>query len=164
MVTRVQHLGWILGPEDRRIAAHIPQSRGFALRHGVRGAQLMVAPADVREIAPEAIQLRSDASRSLVDPMLADRMGGPVLTDLESPPEAVLALNAAFQLVVDVPGADLQFGQTVQIVAPSSHDIVRALLAAYRHHSRRAFWRWRLIYPRHAARWDCSRPRGNPSR
>lgn len=115
MVTRGQHLGWILGPEDRRIAAHIPQSRGFALRHGVRGAQMMVAPADVREIAPEAIQLRSDASRSLVDPMLADRMGGPVLTDLESPPEAVLALNAAFQLVVDVPGADLQFGQTVQI-------------------------------------------------
>lgn len=115
MVTRGQHLGWILGPDDRRLAAHIPQSRGFALRHGVRGAQLMVAPGDIREITPEAIQLRSDASRALVDPMLADRMGGPVLTDLESPPEAVLALNAAFQLMVDAPGEDLQLGQTVQI-------------------------------------------------
>jgi len=115
MVTRGQQLGWILGPEDRRLAAHVPQSRGFALRHGVRGAQLMVALGDIREIAPDAIELRSDASRSLVDPMLADRMGGPVLTDLESPPEAVLALNAAFQLVVDAPGADLQLGQTVLI-------------------------------------------------
>lgn len=115
MVTRGQQLGWILGPEDRRLAAHIPQSRGFALRHGVREAQLMVAPGDIREIAHDAIALRSDASRSLVDPMLADRMGGPVLTDLESPPEAMLALNAAFQLVVDAPGADLELGQTVQI-------------------------------------------------
>lgn len=38
-----------------------------------------------------------------------------MVTDLESPPEALLALNAAFQLVVDAPGADLQLGQTVQI-------------------------------------------------
>ncbi len=115
MVTRGQQLGWILGPEDRRLAAHVPQSSGFALRHGVQGAKLMVAPGDVREIPPDALDLRPDASRSLVDPMLADRMGGPVVTDLESPPEALLALNAAFQLVVDAPGADLQLGQTVQI-------------------------------------------------
>ena len=115
MVTRGQQLGWILGPEDRRLAAHIPQSRGFALRHGVQGARLMVAPGDTREVAPDAIALRPDASRSLVDPMLADRMGGPVLTDLESPPEAILALNAAFQLVIDAPGNDLQLGQTVLV-------------------------------------------------
>ena len=50
MVTRGQQLGWILGPEDRRLAAHIPQSRGFALRHGVQGARLMVAPGDTREV------------------------------------------------------------------------------------------------------------------
>jgi len=115
MVTRGQQLGWILGPEDRRLAAHIPQSRGFALRHCVQGARLMVAPGDTREVAPDAIALRPDASRSLVDPMLADRMGGPVLTDLESPPEAILALNAAFQLVIDAPGNDLQLGQTVLV-------------------------------------------------
>jgi putative peptide zinc metalloprotease protein len=115
MVTRGQQLGWILGLEDRRLAAHIPQSRGFALRHGVRGARLMVAPGDTRQIAREALDLRPDASRSLVDPMLADRMGGPVLTDLESPPEGILALNAAFQLVIDAPGADLQLGQTVLV-------------------------------------------------
>ena len=115
MVTRGQQLGWIIGADDRRIVAQIPQSRGPAVRSGITGASVMVAANDVRLINAEEIVVRSDASRILPDPLLADRMGGPIMTDLESPDDQFYALNPAFNAVIEVPLSDLAIGRVVQL-------------------------------------------------
>ena len=75
----------------------------------------MVAANDVREIDAQEIVVRSDVSRILPDPLLADRMGGPILTDLESPDDQFYALNPAFNVVIDVPLSDLATGKVVQL-------------------------------------------------
>jgi putative peptide zinc metalloprotease protein len=75
----------------------------------------MVAANDVRSIAAEEIVVRSDASRILPDPLLADRMGGPIMTDLESPDDQFYALNPAFNVVIEVPLSDLAIGRVVQL-------------------------------------------------
>jgi putative peptide zinc metalloprotease protein len=115
MVTRGQQLGWIVGNGDRRIVAQIPQSRGPAVRSGITGASVMVGANDLRRIEAQDIVMRSDASRILSDPLLADRMGGPVMTDLESPDDRFYALNPAFNVVIDVPLPDLAIGRVVQL-------------------------------------------------
>jgi len=115
MVTRGQQLGWIIGADDRRIVAQIPQSSGPAVRSGITGASVMVAASDVRTINAEDIVVRSDASRILPDPILADRMGGPIMTDLESPDDQFYALNPAFNVVIEVPLSDLAIGRVVQL-------------------------------------------------
>ena len=115
MVTRGQQLGWIIGADDRRIVAQIPESNGPAVRSGITGASVMVAANDVREIDAQEIVVRSDVSRILPDPLLADRMGGPILTDLESPDDQFYALNPAFNVVIDVPLSDLATGRVVQL-------------------------------------------------
>lgn len=115
MVTRGQQIGWIVGPNDRRIVAQIPQSHGVALRSGITGVKMMVSASDIRDLDPARMVVRSDASRVLPDPLLADRMGGPVLTDLESPDDEFLALNPAFNLVIDNAPSDLEIGRVVQL-------------------------------------------------
>jgi putative peptide zinc metalloprotease protein len=115
MVTRGQQLGWIIGNDDRRIVAQVPQSSGPAVRSGITGASVMVAANDVRRIEAQDIVVRSDASRVLPDPLLADRMGGPIMTDLESPDDQFYALNPAFNVVIDVPLPDLAIGRVVQL-------------------------------------------------
>ncbi|PTV95553.1 putative peptide zinc metalloprotease protein [Rhodobacter aestuarii] len=115
MVTRGQQLGWIIGPDDRRIVAQIPQANGPAVRSGITGARIMVSAGDVRQIDAQDISVRSDASRVLPDPLLADRMGGPIMTDLESPDDQFYALNPAFNLVIEVPLEDLAIGRVVQL-------------------------------------------------
>ena len=115
LVTRGTSLGWIIRDNTRRIMAQVPQSAGDGMSMGVTGATVLVAQGDLLEIPLEDITLRADATRSLPDPLLADRLGGPVLTDLESPPEQIRALRAAFDLVIDLPQSDLPPGRVVMV-------------------------------------------------
>lgn len=115
MITRGQQLGWIIGAEDSRIVAQVPQLNGAALRAGVTGASVMVTPEDIRDFESTNIVLRADPSRVFPDPLLADRLGGPVLTDLESRSDEFLALNPAFNVVIDTPLQGLAIGQLVQL-------------------------------------------------
>ena len=115
MITRGQHLGWIINKADRRIVAQIPQVHGPAVRSGVLGLRVMLAPGEVREIASTNVDLRTNASRLLPDPLLADRAGGPVLTDLESPEAQVLALNPAFNMILDDIALDAPIGRLVSL-------------------------------------------------
>ena len=115
LVTRGQHLGWVVDANTQRIVAQIPQSEGRILRSGIKGARVLVSPGDVRSADIARMDLRPDASRILPDPLLADRMGGPVLTDLESPENELHALNPAFNMILDTQMPNLHIGQTVQV-------------------------------------------------
>ena len=63
MVTRGQQLGWIIGNEDRRIVAQIPQSSGPAVRSGITGVSVMVVASDVREIDGVLVEQEPGAFR-----------------------------------------------------------------------------------------------------
>ena len=115
MVTRGQQLGWIIGANDRQIVAQVPQHFGPALRSGVTGARMMVAANDIREINVMDIIIRSDASHVLPNPLLADRLGGPILTDLESLDDQFYALNPAFNIVINASFSDISIGRVVQL-------------------------------------------------
>jgi putative peptide zinc metalloprotease protein len=95
--------------------AQISQKAGDDLAAGVTAVSVLVTARDRREIPLAQVSYRTDATRSLPDPLLADRLGGPVLTDLESPPEQIRALRAAFNLSIDLPQSDLTPGRTVLV-------------------------------------------------
>lgn len=115
LISRGTSLGWIIRDGSRRIVAQIPQKAGDDLAAGVTAVSVLVTASDRREVPLAQISYRTDATRSLPDPLLADRLGGPVLTDLESPPEQIRALRAAFNLLIDLPQSDLTPGRTVLV-------------------------------------------------
>jgi putative peptide zinc metalloprotease protein len=115
LISRGTSLGWIIRDESRRIVAQISQKAGDDLAAGVTAVSVLVSARDRREIPLTQVSYRTDATRSLPDPLLADRLGGPVLTDLESPPEQIRALRAAFNLLIDFPQSDLTPGRTVLV-------------------------------------------------
>jgi putative peptide zinc metalloprotease protein len=115
LISRGTSLGWIIRDESRRIVAQISQKAGDDLAAGVTAVSVLVSARDRREIPLTQVSYRTDATRSLPDPLLADRLGGPVLTDLESPPEQIRALRAAFNLLIDLPQSDLTPGRTVLV-------------------------------------------------
>lgn len=115
MITRGQQLGWIISDGNRRIVAQVPQSKGFAIQSGVTGVSVLISSGDIRELDAAVLMIRGDASRVLPDPLLADRMGGPVMTDLESPEDQLLALKPAFNLIIEEAIADVSIGSVVQL-------------------------------------------------
>lgn len=115
MINRGQQLGWIISEGNRRIVAQVPQSKGFAIQSGVTGVSVLMSSSEIKELDAAALMIRGDASRVLPDPLLADRMGGPVMTDLESPEDQLLALKPAFNLIIEEAIADVAIGSVVQL-------------------------------------------------
>ena len=113
LISRGTILGWVVSDERRRIVAQVPQKNGDDLVAGVTAVSILVNFKDRRDIPLSQVAYRTDATRSLPDPLLADRLGGPIVTDLESPPEQIRALRAAFNLFIDVSHNDLPPGRTV---------------------------------------------------
>lgn len=80
-IARGQRLGWIDAPETRRLVAHLPEASRRDIERGVTGAQVLLAPGAEVALGPEALSIRLNATRRLADDRLANRFGGPVLTE-----------------------------------------------------------------------------------
>ena len=114
-VTRGQRIGWIDAPGARRLVAQLPETARRRIDRGVTGAQVLFEPGDIELVSTEDLTILPNATRTLSDDRLANRFGGPVLTEGADDPSGYRAVSPGFPLEVQLDLAQRAVGQHVQI-------------------------------------------------
>jgi putative peptide zinc metalloprotease protein len=108
-------LGVIDAPENRRIVGFVPERRARHLRRGVTGYALLFL--DGTQALADAAQghILENAARSLHAPQLADRFGGPVMTQDSEDMEGFHTVQSGFALEIEGPLPPAAIGSRVRI-------------------------------------------------
>lgn len=119
-VVRGMLLGWLDQPEKRRLVAHIPESAGRQMQRGITGVKVLLSAHEVQEIPVSSLAVRLNASRIFAEQRMADRLGGPVLTDPESENGDMRALNPGHpaEIKMDLSGAPVGRIVAVKLMHP----------------------------------------------
>ncbi len=114
-VTSRALLGVIDVPENRRVVGFPPERRARQLRRGVTGYTLLFS--DGTQVGVDAAQghILDNATRSLHAPQLADRFGGPVLTQDSQDMGGFHAIESGFALEISGSLPAIAIGSRVRI-------------------------------------------------
>ncbi|MFT7191163.1 MAG: putative peptide zinc metalloprotease protein [Sulfitobacter sp.] len=114
-ITRGQRIGWIDAADNRRIVAALPQNVRRSMNRGITGAKILLAPGRIVYIGAQAITVRPNATRRLDDDRLADRFGGPVLTEPTDDVQGYRAVSPVYPMEVQMDLSSERVGQLVQV-------------------------------------------------
>lgn len=114
-ISRGERIGWVDAPRSRRLVAHLSQTVSRKIERGVTGLDLLFKPGDVRRISADQIFIVPSAARQLVDDRLADRFGGPVLTEPSDDASGYRAISAGLPLEVRLDLSQSAVGRHLQI-------------------------------------------------
>ncbi len=116
LILRGSRVAFVDRPESRRLLAMLPEGAGRNIERGITEARFITDAAPGAPRLAEEVEIMPNASRALIDPRLADRSGGPILTAPdETNPDAVRATAPHFWLEADGDFADLALGDQVQL-------------------------------------------------
>lgn len=113
--SRGERIGWVDAPRSRRLVAHLPQTASRKIERGVTGADILFQPGDVRRIGADRVFILPSATRQLADDRLADRFGGPVLTEPSEDASGYRAVSAGLPVEARLDLSQTSVGTHLQI-------------------------------------------------
>ncbi|MGO4913902.1 hypothetical protein [Pseudogemmobacter sp. W21_MBD1_M6] len=114
-IARGARIGWIDRPEARRMVARLPETALRDLQRGVTGGTVLLGLGQTVDVPAKDIHLRPNATRQLSDDRMADRLGGPVMTEVTDDGKGLRALETGFPVEVNMDLSDLPVGRIVQL-------------------------------------------------
>lgn len=108
-------LGVIDAPENRRIVGFVPERRARQLRRGVTGYALLFADGTQAQADAAQGHILENATRSLHALQLADRFGGPVMTQDSEDMDGFYTVQSGFALEIEGPLPPAAIGSRVRI-------------------------------------------------
>jgi putative peptide zinc metalloprotease protein len=114
-VVRGMLLGWVDQPEQRRLVGHIPEAAGRQMQRGIKGLKVLLSPNKVQDVSVSSLVVRPNATRVLAEQRMADRLGGPVLTDPESESGNLRALNSGYPMEISMDLSAVPVGRILAV-------------------------------------------------
>ena len=114
-VARQARMGVIDAPATRRVVGFVPERRARQLQRGVTGFALLFSDGTRADVGAGQGRVLENATRSLQAPELADRMGGPVMTQEGDGAGGLTTVQPGFALDINGPLPPAAIGARVRI-------------------------------------------------